>query len=572
MGFDILEWKSPSSTGLGSEDYVSGSAQFEEFIRRGDAFRGLDLDMDNDSGKGNPEGVRNLPGRRVLLVEEFPTVLTPNSPQLSSFRSSLQRYLAATAPRSSNPDHYHPDRQASAPIIIVASETFLSSASSMSESFTVHRLLGPGLCNHEGTTIIDFNSIAPTYMHKALRSVMEKEVRSAKRVAFPGNLVLEKLSELGDIRSAISALEFLCLKDDRTAEWSGGPPSKTKKMSSKKSTPMTLMEKCSLDAIVHREASLGIFHAVGKILYNKREDASLAPEGAVVPPAPPEHLRSYSRPKVSYVPVNDLVDDTGTDVQTYLCALHENYVPSCNGSDFTDTLDECIQGLSDGDILAGDRRGTHRSRFKVGSGGATFSNTGVDVLRQNELSYQVATRRLLFSLPYPVKRCAVYSPLEGHMRDAYRFYFPASLRLWTECERMEGLMETSMRGMSDPLSAPVLGTRSSGSETAVRSWKRDNDAANQDSRAFAPTKMTSSRDDMLLYQMPYMAKILNCGLGSSIGQLTGFGGLHIADDNGGFDVSGNPTDDLTPSMEPMREKPDVEEDHFILSDDDIEDD
>jgi hypothetical protein len=46
---------------------------------------------------------------------------------------------------------------------------------------TVHRLLGPTIYNHPGTTILDFNSIAPTFMHKGLevRASLSKIDRKA---------------------------------------------------------------------------------------------------------------------------------------------------------------------------------------------------------------------------------------------------------------------------------------------------------------------------------------------------------------------------------------------------------
>ena len=546
VGFDIVEWKAPSAVDFASGDYVSSSAQFDEFLSRGDAFGGLDLDTDGQDGGRDSH-------RRVLLIEEFPTVLGPNSPALASFRSSLLRFLAAGG------------SSFEAPIVMVVSESLSSSVSSISESFTVHRLLGPEICNHHGTTIIDFNSIAPTYMRKALQSVLEKEARTSKRVGVPGPLVLERISEIGDIRSAITSLEFLCLKGDRAGEWSGSLARKKPKKTDN-SNAMTSMEKTSLDTIVQREASLGMFHAVGKIVYNKREDISLVPEGSVVPPQPPEHLQAHFRRKVSRVPVNDLIDETGTDVQTFLCALHENYVQSCDGHYFTDSLEGCIDGLSDSDILSSDRRGAHRSIACGGGGGAsTLSSNSVDFLRQNEISFQVATRKALFSLPYPVRRHAV--KVDGQSaRDAYKFFFPDSLRLWNECERMNDIMDTFVKRTSQP----VLGAI--GSEaTGVRSWKSltadgafMNPAKPSDARAIAATTM--SRKDLLLLQMPYMAKILRHGVGE-VAELTSFRGLNRQNGNSSLGSGLSQATVLSSAQEKEEER-----EQLVLSEDDIEDD
>ena len=553
MGFDIIEWRNPSTAGSASGEYSSGSAQFDEFLSRGDTFGGLDLDTDQQLNSTTGRDSQ----RRVLLIEEFPTVLGPNSPALASFRSSLQRYLAAA--RS----------PFEAPVVIVVSETLLSSASAVSESFTVHRLLGPGICNHEGTAIIDFNSIAPTFMYKALQTVLEKEARLSKRVAVPGPLVLERISQIGDIRSAISSLEFLCLKDgSRMGGWSG---SLAKKKSKKKNNDagLTPMEKTSLDMIVQREASLGMFHAVGKIVHNKREDAILVPEGTVIPPQPPDHLHLHYRRKVSRVPVNDLVDDIGTDIQTFLCALHENYVPSCDGPLFTAWLDECIEGLSDSDVLSGDRRGMHCST----AGSSTYAGTGVDLLRQNEMSFQVATRKLLFSLPYPVKRRA--TKVDGHgARDAFKMFFPDSLRLWTECERMEGLIDTFVkRNYAQPV-AGATNTETGG----VGSWRKSLHADGafmdrenpHDAREVAATTM--SRNDLLLFQLPYMAKIPHHGAGAEVAELTSFGSLSMSNGKATGSYLGRHLAGEGSHLSQGPSPPYVEEERLVLSDDDIEDD
>ena len=399
-------------------------AQFDEFLGRSHEFGGLDLDttVDTAEGKGNLDPSQ----RRILLIEEFPTIMSRNSTSLTAFRSAFQQYLAASAAE-----------QMSSPIVIIVSETLLDSASSVLDNLTVHRLLGPELYHHPGTTIIDFNSIAPTFMNKALKLVLEKESRQSKRAKVPGPAVLQRINEIGDIRSAISSLEFLCLKGDDTRVRGGNLTTKAKK-SSRDNAVLTRMEKESLKMITQREASLGIFHAVGKIVYNKRDDPSLTTEDVQLPP-PPDHLSHHSRPKVSQVSVNDLVDETGTDIQTFICALHENYAPSCNGSAFTDCVNGCIDALSDSDILCTERKGPQGSRTGARINTANF-NAGVDRLRQHEISYQVAARGLLFALPHPVKRSLRATIGRSHPGDTHKMLYPRSIKLWHETEEIDGLI------------------------------------------------------------------------------------------------------------------------------------
>ncbi|KAF4965704.1 hypothetical protein F66182_18005, partial [Fusarium sp. NRRL 66182] len=231
----------------------------------------------------------------------------------------------------------------------------LGSSGSTSENLTAHRLLGPEVYTHPGATTIEFNPIAPTFMLKALQTILGKETAQSGRREIPGTEALKKLSELGDIRSAISALEFLCVRDVTGSQgWSGRAAWK----STRKSTaPLTAMEKESLELITQRETSLGLFHAVGKVVYNKRDETTdLEQQPQEVYVAPPSHLRHFDRPKVSQVSVEDMMDKTGTDVQTFTAALHENYPPSCDGSSFIETLEGCIEYLSDSDILGSETR------------------------------------------------------------------------------------------------------------------------------------------------------------------------------------------------------------------------
>lgn len=505
--------------------------------------------------------------------------MSRNSSGLAAFRLSLQRYLAATTPSIMS----KPGPETNPPIVIIVSETLLGSASSVLDNMTAHRLLGAEICNHPSTTIIDFNTIAPTFMHKALKTVLEKDARHTKRIQAPGPAVLERISEIGDIRSAISSLEFLCLKGDKVGSWGGKLNTKSKK-SSRNSVELTPMETESLKMVSQREASLGIFHAVGKVVYNKREDASLTAE-RTKPPSPPDYLRHHNRPKVSQVCVNELVDETGTDIQTFISALHENYVPSCEGLGFTDCVNDCIDALSDSDMLCVDQRGSQRHRAKATS---NFS-AGIDMLRQEEISYQIATRGLLFALPHPVRRKLKSTDGPGRGNDAYKMTFPTSLQLWNESEEIEGLVNIWLKRLLNPFSTPVS------HPGGIQRWgncKVAHDESQPDC-SDSQTKIVTimSRNDALLYQLPYMARISQGEVASKeLRRITGFHGIEtpnygtnrslesgIYDKDVSFSSQLKPprvkhhSNDSTfgPQLPPSLED---QEERLVLSDDDIEDD
>ncbi|KAJ5260488.1 hypothetical protein N7478_012093 [Penicillium angulare] len=568
LGFDIIEWRNPTVSDFTAQDYVSASTQFEEFLGRGDHYGGLDLE---DKTEANQKHKSSLRDNRILLVEEFPAVLSRNS-GLTAFRASIQRYLASATDHA--PGEIHP------PLVMIISETLLGSASSVSDNFTVHRLLGPSLYNHSSTKIIDFNSVAPTFMQKALRLVLEKESRESKRAQIPGPAVLDTISEIGDVRSAVSSLEFLCLKSEHnhTGAW-GGTLTKSKGKKVRKDAALTPMEEESLKLISQREASLGLFHAVGKIVYNKRLDPSLVPDDTIVLPSPPEYLAEFDRPKVSQVEVNDLIDETGTDITTFVCGLHENYPPSCHGTSFTDNLNACIEALSDSDILSADRRPAHGARGGMG-GGITSLNSGVDKLRQDEISFQVAARGLLFGLPYPVNRRVTSLDGRGHSGNAHKMLYPTSLRLWRKTEEIEGLVDSWMTQLLDPSNTST--SKPTTEASGVKFWQsfkfghhgRDGASTNHHS-----TKTMLSRPDVLLHQLPYMAHIKrNTTEAWELNQITKIKSSHIEDVDDDEDIP------LSPSRQPPPQpryplsrgasgpQEPEEEEKLILSDDDIEDD
>ncbi|KAI5307884.1 Cell cycle checkpoint protein rad17, partial [Ascosphaera atra] len=197
--------------------------------------------------------------------EEFPGFLGQASVGLNAFRGSLYKYLAQATRLA--------DASALAgcpPIVMVVSEALLGSARGPFDAFTAHRLLGAELAGHPGIGFVDFNPVAPTFMAKALQLVLRKEARQSGRKRVPSPAVLKQFYELGDIRSAISAVEFLC-RGDKGVE-SGGSLSTGRTRKSSTREPPETAKTTSLQMVTQREASLGLFHATGKVIHNKRDN------------------------------------------------------------------------------------------------------------------------------------------------------------------------------------------------------------------------------------------------------------------------------------------------------------
>jgi cell cycle checkpoint protein len=524
MDCDVLEWRNPIGSVATSDGFQSMAAQFEEFMGRGGKFGQLDIFSGNETVPSKPE-VKPLDRRKqLILVEEFPNTFTRSSTALQSFRSTIIQYLASNTPPLSM--MYNSKNESITPVVMIISETLLTTTSASADSFTAHRLLGPEILQHPGVGTIEFNAIAPTLLARGLEIVVQKESRKSGRRKTPGPLVLKQLGEIGDIRSAIGSLEFLCLRGDADGDWGAKVAfGKTKKAS--KEMALTRMEQESLELVTRREASLGIFHAVGKVVYNKREET-----GTQAVDRLPDHMSLHSRPKKSEVAVDELIDETGTDTPTFIAALHENYIPSCNASPLSfnfsslDHVNGCIDALSDSDLLCPSWDGSlNSSGFGGGTGGR---GTGGDILRQDEISFQLAVRGLLFSLPNPVKRTvpAAAGLRTGKRGDEYKMFYPTSLKLWRMKEEIESTIDLwvtrMMKGDDQQLHGITAGAAAFARPKVgtVESWKNSRPSPKKASAKesdLAPLMAvgTSARKEMLLERLPFMVQIAKARKGSS---------------------------------------------------------
>ncbi|KAL2869403.1 putative cell cycle checkpoint protein Rad17 [Aspergillus lucknowensis] len=499
LKFSILEWTPPAISPYVTGAYISLGTQFDEFLSRGHDFSSLDLDG-NDNSRSFVKGDPYVSDRRIILIEEFPVLVGRMTSILAAFRLSLLRYLSADRPPISNSF----SREAGVPpIVVIVSETSSDLERSI-DHLTVHQLLGHEICNHRSTTIIEFNSIAPTIMYKALDLVVRKSARHPRVAAS----TIQAISKTGDIRNAIASLEFVCLNNGKpSAQSNCAVKTKHRGRASKKwSTPSAEV----LEEISHRKTSLGLFHAVGKIVYNKRDDGPKTRHLRL--PSPPDHLRDFDRPGVSQVHVNELPDETGTDIQSFISALHENYVPSCSGPSFTECLDSCIGALSASDVLSVNRKGHGGSQSVFGIGFAK-PGVGVDLIRQEELSYQIAARGLLFSLPCPVNRQISHTQHANGTNVTHRLCFGSAIRLHRHMEHIRSsivMWTNTLLGLSIQPPRISLGRMGQATFRETTHEGRDSiDSGSSDNGTAIVTML--SRSELLLHQLPFMAKILPDG-------------------------------------------------------------
>lgn len=596
LGCEVLEWRNP--VGNAGTGFVSASAQFQEFLGRGGKFGALDVEGSTSSTPASSNTSQHDNARRIILIEEFPNTFSSTSTALSSFRSTLLQYLANHTP-SLSMFAQQTKREPIKPVVLVISETLLTTTSATADSLTAHRLLGPELLRHPGVGVIEFNAIAPSLLAKALEVIVQKEARKSGRRRTPGPLVLKRLGEIGDIRNAISSLEFLCLKGDHEADWGAKVAFTKQKRGTKDSIGLTKGEEATLEHISQREASLGIFHAVGKVVYNKREEA---PSGN---PAEnlPNYLSQYSRPQRSQVSPDSLIDEMGTDTHTFIAALHENYVLSCestgpmDASTPMDYINDCVEHLSLSDLMC-----PSQDVFFGGRGGFAGRDTGSHLLRQDEMTFQVAVRGMLFSLPNPVKRRTTGM---SRSSDAFKMFYPASMRLWRPKEEILGLVDLwsakLLRG-EDQIPhkdltaganafrrAPILGSPSKAQSTTQTQPGKSKEGSESDSASIQLLSLGSAaRRELVLERLPYMAQMARAKKAGArlrdLEKIVSLQGTTATEDESDADEDGTTgeawaTDKPSEEASPRKKKQGVKSgavttmlaQKLVLSDDDIED-
>ena len=492
----IAEWQNPAGFDAGSEGFASSALHFQDFVSRASKSQGLTLSSDSKAmNHENSVHTDGQPGRRnarqFLLIEEYPNTFSRSSATLQAFRSTLLQYISGPPIAHGSPT----------PVILIISETLLSTNTAAADSFTAHRLLGPELVNHPYINIIEFNAVAPTILTKALETVVVKEARRSGRRKTPGPRVLKRLAETGDIRSAVSSLEFLCLRGDDDGTWSSKVQF-TKPKKTLAEPAMTKAEEEVLKLVTNRESSLGIFHAVGRVVYNNRVDP---PKGESLA-QPPPWLPQYRRTKIPEHDVDMLIDELGAETSTFIAGLHENYALSCsapNAEDCLNSLSGCVDDLSDADLLMMDR-------FSFGT--RAFSGSAMDSLRQDEMAFQVAVRGLLLSLPSPVHRQA---PPGRDKRDARHMFYPASLKLWKAREEIEGLIEllTARAQCDGMLDGKAASIRKTASGNGIDSWKRSGTLGRPAETQEGPDEPSTALHgitsaEMLLERLPYHTQIV----------------------------------------------------------------
>uniref|UniRef100_A0A8B9M9W2 Cell cycle checkpoint protein RAD17 n=1 Tax=Accipiter nisus TaxID=211598 RepID=A0A8B9M9W2_9AVES len=328
LGIQVQEWINPISLDFTKEDLrnmfshdsnfhtfpsQTQAALFQDFLLRANKYN--KLQMLGDSSEND---------KKLILVEDIPNQFYRDP---SSLHEILRRFV----------------RTSRCPLIFIISDNFSGDSN--------QRLLFPmEILEEFCISSINFKPVAPTNMMKVLKRIAATEASMNREKNYDRTLELLCRGCSGDIRSAINSLQFSSMKDCSLEKefWSRKKRSSALKCEvaavskMRKKSKSDTSEDQEIQAIGGKDASIFLFHALGKIIYCKREPVSESEF-----PQLPAHLSEHHRDTLLIQP-EDVVEKSHMSGSIFNLYLHQNYV------DFFSGIDEVVRAseyFSTADVL-----------------------------------------------------------------------------------------------------------------------------------------------------------------------------------------------------------------------------
>ncbi|XP_023800611.1 cell cycle checkpoint protein RAD17 isoform X1 [Cyanistes caeruleus] len=357
LGLQVQEWTNPLSLDFTKEDLrnmfghdsnfhtfpsQAQAALFQDFLLRANKYN--KLQMLGESSEND---------KKLILIEDIPNQFYRDPGSLHEILRSVANKLLIMSfsnLQSWSSSHFAVlqcrsfVRRSRCPLVFIISDNF-SGDSSQRSLFPAE--IVEELCINS----ISFKPVAPTNMMKVLNRIAAAEASMNREK----NYALDRTSlELlcrgcsGDIRSAINSLQFSSMKDCSLEKefWSKKKKSSTIKCEEvskvRKKSKCDTSEDQEIQAIGGKDASIFLFHALGKIIYCKREAVSEAEC-----PQLPAHLSKHRRDTLLIQP-EDIVEKSHMSGSMFNLYLHQNYV------DFFSDIDDVVRAseyLSTADVL-----------------------------------------------------------------------------------------------------------------------------------------------------------------------------------------------------------------------------
>ncbi|WRT67333.1 uncharacterized protein IL334_004303 [Kwoniella shivajii] len=347
LGVEVMEWgEGVKEWSLGGGiDRESSISKFNTFISR-HSFPSLSMSTQSTSTQSSPSLTASKP--RLILLTSLPNLSHQSTRE--SFHSSLLTFCQTFT-------------SLSCPMVIVHSDA--GSGGRAEESWMERErggregaleVLGRDVRDGPWCQEIDFLPLAPTFLNKALMRVLQTAIPKAVNRPSHSTVQLIALSSNGDLRSAINSLQLLCqgrkevkgkkrkIRDgeEEDADIELGPKKRGSGKGSRggKGAKLDVSKdlRAVLDAVTRKEQSLNLFHALGKVFYNKRlddpkiedEDEELLQRIRRLPPDEPlpPHLREFKRRK-SLVQMEAFIPTIPVDASSFALWIHQSFPNYC---------------------------------------------------------------------------------------------------------------------------------------------------------------------------------------------------------------------------------------------------
>lgn len=372
LDYEVVEWENEASF-YEAGDRLSAAARFTEFLKRAVRYPSLPLATAGATAPSAP--------RKVVLVEDLPNLAHDDTRAV--FHTTLEQFVNGQIP--------------SAPhiaLVLVVSDTVpradmeLWAAGSEASDWRARR----ASVQDVRTTVPEAVRLHPAFAEIRFNPATNRMIQGALSSlgAAPSAALTARIADAagGDVRNAINLYSFIAASAPRKRTLDG----------TRKNADVS-------ELLGSRESAMVLFHALGRVLYNKRlgdpdeaADAAPAPEArpsrvaqllAPVLGEPPRAAAAAAPPwlaqrRPSRVDVEQLWGSLPVDAGTFLLYLYHN-LPQ-----YTDDVDEfapALDALSSADALL------PRGEAQLGAA-ATSAMYG----------FHVATRGTLLALPSPVPR------------------------------------------------------------------------------------------------------------------------------------------------------------------------
>lgn len=286
LDFDILEWQNDQPSFDASNPGPSFIERFTDFLSKAAKFPTLDLQASSPHSECGvassslftlDDNISSTKRNRVILLEDLPNLHHLPTKQL--FQAAIEQYIQQSTLLTSR-------GFANVPIVLVLTESTPredqdrwvgdSSTSNWKERIAsiidTRTALGQGIRKNQAYAEVRFNPVAPTIIMKGLKRAMEKAGHTMAKAASKG-VLMELLQAVaddsnGDLRAAVNCLQFVGVDGGlMDAISTKGRKSGRKGTEEERRKAMRKL----MPLVSGRESSLALFHALGRVLYNKRE-------------------------------------------------------------------------------------------------------------------------------------------------------------------------------------------------------------------------------------------------------------------------------------------------------------